>query len=548
MDTASLLTTAHVEPAAARTHRERGHWRDRTHLDDLRERARDHPDRTVLVDRCGGDRHELSAADLADRVERVADGLRAAGVRPREAVAYQLPNGTDAVALLYACARVGAVAVPMTASLGAAQVEQRLATTGAVLAVGAGGEAVRALADMAPRLPELRVRVALDAPAPLPEGTRAWSDLAPTTASGSLADASSGDEVGADDVALVLFTSGTTGRSKAVLHTANTLYASLVSFLGELVDDDEDGGTPRVLTTSVVTHVIGIMTSALGPVVLDRPAVLTDARGPAEVLDVVAGEHVTHLLVGPTGLDSLLDALARGAAAPGCLRVVALGGAPIAAAVLDKTDRLPVQLRVHWGMTEVPGGGVSTGHDPEGTSWHTMGHAGHGLERALDRAGDGAVGEVRVRGPQVAVGIVDSSDGSVVWTPAQDDGWFATGDLAETDPTGELAFVDRDSDEIKGTSGMLVPTADVEDLIATHPDVDEAVLVAHHPHGSGEEPAAVVAPRDGAEPTLEDIQGHLTEQGTTSWYQPTRLDLVDHLDRDAAGKVDKRSLRARWDS
>jgi acyl-CoA synthetase (AMP-forming)/AMP-acid ligase II len=286
--------------------------------------------------------------------------------------------------------------------------------------------------------------------------------------------------------------------------------------------------------------------------VLSRPAVLTDARGPAEVLDVVGGEHVTHLLVGPTGLDRLLDAVGRGAGVPNCLRVVALGGAPIAPAVRAKADRLPAELRVHWGMTEVPGGGVSTGHDPDGTSWHTMGHAGHGLERALDGAsgGDGGsgVGEVRVRGPQVAVGIVDSADGSLVWSPAQDDGWFATGDLAETDPTGELAFVDRDSDEIKGGNGMLVPTADVEDLVVSHPDVDEAVLVAHHPDEQTEEPAAVVVPRDGAAPTLEDVRAHLTERGTTSWYQPTRLERVDHLDRDAAGKVDKRRLRERWES
>ena len=544
MDYASLSTTAHVAPEAARTYREHGHWRDDTYLDDLRGRAAREPDRTVLVDRAAGDRHEITAAELADRVERVAQGLRAAGVRPREAVAYQTANRREAVALLHACARVGAVAVPMTLQLGDAQVEQRLATTGAVLAVVTGDAAAAALGESAPRLPELRTRVVLDAGPPLPEGTVAFTDLVPTSASGSLGEASD-DEIGADDVALVLFTSGTTGRSKAVLHTPNTLYASLTSLIGELVDDV---GTTRVLTTSVVTHVIGILTSALGPVVLGRTAVLTDARGPAELLDVVAGEHVTHLLVGPTGLDSVLDAVARGATVPGCLRVVALGGAPVVQPVLDKADRLPAELRFHWGMTEVPGGGASDGHEPEGTSWHTMGHARHGLERALDTSAEGGVGEVRVRGPQVTVGILDSSDGSVVWTPAQDDGWFRTGDLAEVDDSGELAFVDRDSDEIKGASGMLIPTADVEDLVVSHPDVDEAVLVAYHPGEQGEAPAAVVVPRDGATPTLEDIQSHLTERGTTSWYLPTRLELVDHLDRDPQGKVDKRRLRDRLNS
>src|ERR1700712_1383411 len=138
MDYASLSTTAHVAPEAARTYREHGHWRDDTYLDDLRGRAAREPDRTVLVDRAAGDRHEITAAELADRVERVAQGLRAAGVRPREAVAYQTANRWEAVALLYACARVGAVAVPMTLALGSAQVEQRLPTTGAGLGGGPG--------------------------------------------------------------------------------------------------------------------------------------------------------------------------------------------------------------------------------------------------------------------------------------------------------------------------------------------------------------------------------------------------------------------------
>src|SRR3978361_2256627 len=102
MDTPAPLTTAprppQAPPSAARPYREHGHWRDDPSLDDLRGRAENEPERTVLVDRAAGDRHEITAADLADRVERVAQGLRAAGVRPREAVAYQTANRWEAVA------------------------------------------------------------------------------------------------------------------------------------------------------------------------------------------------------------------------------------------------------------------------------------------------------------------------------------------------------------------------------------------------------------------------------------------------------------------
>jgi cyclohexanecarboxylate-CoA ligase len=182
-----------------------------------------------------------------------------------------------------------------------------------------------------------------------------------------------------------------------------------------------------------------------------------------------------------------------------------------------------------------------------------MGHAVPGLERELrpveggNAGGDHTLGEVYVRGPQLTVGLVDSGNGSVVWTPRDDDGWYGTGDIARRDETGELAFVDRDSDEIKGSSGMLIPGGEVEGLLETHPDVDEVVLVAYHPAEQAEAPAAVVVPVGGRAPSLSDLQAHLRDQGTTEWYLPERLELVDVLPRDAQGKVDKKALRARID-
>ncbi|MDD7918402.1 class I adenylate-forming enzyme family protein [Actinomycetospora callitridis] len=502
-------------PEAAETYRRAGHWRDRTHLDDLRDELARDPGRTLLVDRSRGRRRVLSVADVVDGVDRLAAGLRP-HVGPGDRVAYRLANRWETVALFFACGRLGAVAVPLPSSLGPAQVEQRATAVGAVLAVDDDGTGLIDLDD-------------------LPDA----------------ADAPTGDaEIGPDDVALVLFTSGTTGTSKAVLHTANTLHASTCGALGALVCEDP-GPDPRVMTPSVATHAIGVMTSVLSPLLHRHCAVLDDDGSPEAVLRAVHEEQVTHLLVGPRGYDSLLDALGPDGAgdAPPSLRMIALGGAPLARGVLRKADRLPAVLRIHWGMTEVPGGGVSRGQEVPGTSWHTMGHPVPGLERELRAVpgGEEGLGEVVVRGPQVAVGLLDTGDGHLVWSPADDDGWYATGDIADRDTTGELAFVDRDSDEIKGSSGMIIPGAEVEDLLAGHPDVDEVVLVAFHPSEQAEAPAAVVVPVDGRAPTLQDLQQHLRDQGTTEWYLPERLEVVDLLPRDPQGKVDKKALRARID-
>ncbi|WP_433788128.1 class I adenylate-forming enzyme family protein [Actinomycetospora sp. CA-101289] len=501
-------------PAAADAHRRTGHWRHRTHLDDLRDQLARDPVRTLLVDRSRGGHRVLDVAAFADGVERLAAAL-ATHVGPGDRVAYRLANRWETVALFHACGRIGAVAVPLPASLGPAQVEQRLQATGAVLAADDAGDALLDLDD-------------------LPAGTAPPRE----------------HEIGPDDVALVLFTSGTTGTSKAVLHTANTLYASTRGTLGALVLEDP-GPDPRVMTPSVATHAIGVMTSALSPLLHRHCAVLDDDGSPEAVLRAVHEEQVTHLLVGPRGYDALLEALGpdgAGEATPS-LRMVALGGAPLARGSLRKADRLPAVLRIHWGMTEVPGGGVSRGQEVPGTSWHTMGQPVPGLERDLRPVpgGDEGLGEVVVRGPQVTVGLLDTADGRAVWSPVDDDGWYATGDLALRDETGELAFVDRDADEIKGSSGMIIPAAEVEDLIAAHTQVDEVVLVAYHPAEQAEAPAAVVVPVDGHAPTLEELQQHLRDQGTTEWYLPERLELVDALPRDASGKVDKKALRARID-
>ena len=422
-------------PEAADAYRRAGHWRDRTHLDDLRDELARDPDRTLLVDRSRGARRVLSVRDVATGVDRLVAALRP-HVGPGDRVAYRLANRWETVAMFFACGRLGAVAVPLPSSLGPAQVEQRTEATGAVLATDDDGAGLIDLDD-------LPGPVTTEPAAPL-EG-----------------------EIGPDDVALVLFTSGTTGTSKAVLHTANTLHASTCGALGALVCEDP-GPDPRVMTPSVATHAIGVMTTVLSPLLHRHCAVLDDDGSPEAVLRAVHEEQVTHLLVGPRGYDSLLDALGPDGAgsAPPSLRMIALGGAPLARGVLRKADRLPAVLRVHWGMTEVPGGGVSRGQEVPGTSWHTMGHPVAGLERELRAVpgGEDGLGEVVVRGPQVTVGLLDTDDGHPVWSPRDDDGWYATGDIADRDPTGELAFVDRDSDEIKGSSGMIIPGAEVEDL------------------------------------------------------------------------------------
>jgi cyclohexanecarboxylate-CoA ligase len=221
-----MTTLAHLSasPEQARHFRERGWWRDETFLDDLARWARLRPDEPAFVTGRQGEVRVISYRELDQHVRRFAGGLTALGVGPGDVVAVQLPDWWETAALLLACLRVGAIAQPTLPDLRAREVERVLACTGAKVCVvpdrwGDHGHA-EALADMAARLPRLEHRVVFGDSAAT--GALDFHDC--LLGAGKL-DESAWPSLDPDRVCLVLFTSGTTGEAKGVLHSFNTLYA-----------------------------------------------------------------------------------------------------------------------------------------------------------------------------------------------------------------------------------------------------------------------------------------------------------------------------------
>src|SRR5262245_61874686 len=221
----SLLQLS-VDPDLARHYRSKGWWRDTTFLDDLAESVRMRPDEPALINgrAADGTVRVVSYREFDQLIRRIAGGLDDLGVRVGDVVAFQLPDWWETAALLFACSRVGAVAQPIVPQLRGREIERMLARTGARVCVTADSWAgfahARALAEMAPRRPQLRHRVV-------------YGDATDTDAldfheffvNRPDPDLSGLSPADPDRPSMVLFTSGSTGEPKGVLHTNNTVFA-----------------------------------------------------------------------------------------------------------------------------------------------------------------------------------------------------------------------------------------------------------------------------------------------------------------------------------
>lgn len=433
----------------------------------------------------------MSRLPDAGYVARVAGALRALGAEPGRPVAWQLPTGDDAVSLTLACRHLGAIAAPLHPRAGAAELEEMLTALDARPVLGPD----TVVAELAERATPVEAR-----------------------------------PVGADDPAFVLFTAGTTGRAKGVVHTTR----SLVGKARQLVGVHGLHGDDCLLVAAPVAHVSGLLYAVLVPAVAGCRTVLMARWDPDEALDAVERERVTFLAGPPTFATGIMHATGFRPERVRSLRIVSSGGATVTPAFVEEaTERLGAFVKRSYGSTEAPTVATTpAGGDPE-RARTTDGKATPGTElRTVD-------GELQVRGPELFAGYLDDARTAEAMTP---DGWFRTGDLAHIDDEGWLTVTGRLRDLII-RGGENVPAAEVEVVLEAHPAVRQAAAVGMPDPVLGERVAAFVV-LDGAF-DLESCRTWFAARGVARFKTPERLIAVDHLPTLPAGKVDKAALRAR---
>jgi cyclohexanecarboxylate-CoA ligase len=511
-----------------------GFWRNESLVDHLDRWARERPAKIALVDRRGRTTWEA----LARAVDRVAHGLSARGVERGTVIACQLPNWGEAVVVFLAALRLGAIINPIPPTYRASELrfmlgllETRVAVVPAAFR-GFGHAAL--LAGLRPELPRLEHVFVVDGEAP--EGTIPFGALTDQTAAGR----GSFPGTAPNTVHEVVFTSGTTGEPKGVMHTENTTLSTMRHAIERLELSDRD----VVLMASTVGHQTGYLYGHCLNLLLGATTVWMDVWNIEEAARLIEAERVTVSMGATPFLRDLTYTDARRDLRS--LRLFIAAGAPIPRALVrDARARLGATISAGWGMTE---NGLVTCNglrDPEEKIFGSDGAPLPGMElRVVDPDGSpvpaGVEGELLVRGPALFVGYAKrprfTADGH---TP---DGWFKTGDRGTLDDDGYLAITGRSKDLII-RGGENIPVVEVENLLYTHPKIAGVAIVAVPDPRLGERACAVVIPRPGEAITLEEITAYLERHELARQKFPERLELVSEFPMTPSGKIQKYKLR-----
>ena len=483
--------------------------------------------------------------ELEAHSNRVAQGLLAAGVEPGRRVVYLGRNSDHYFELLLGAGKAGTIITPVNWRLAlpeiATIVEDCRATA---LFAGEGFEAMAE--EIATRLPDLKLIVTMDEPHadwPFYPQWRDWHDaIRPDVA------------VTPDDIAIQLYTSGTTGRPKgAMIRHRNLL--DMLDTLKAATDIAWNVWTPDDISL-VATPVGHIGGSGWGITTFYHGAKAVVARefDPRRVLDYIETERISKFALVPSAIHILIrDPRAR-TTDFSCLKHLLYGSAPIPPALLrEAMEVIGCGFVQVYGMTETSGAVVALPPEehtlPATPRMSSAGKALPGVETTiLDEQGrhlpPHAVGEIAIRTIASMAGYWNMDDATAATIDA--DGWLRTGDAGFMDQDGYVYIRDRVKDMII-TGGENVYPAEVEGALFGHPAIEDVVAIGLPHEKWGECVTAVIVPKAGAAIDPDDIIAHARRR-IAGFKTPKRIEIVNEIPRNAAGKALRRELRARFTS
>ncbi|MYQ33896.1 AMP-binding protein [Streptomyces sp. SID4956] len=498
--------------------------------------ARDH-DSTPLVIASAVRPHTARLGALVEDAERVAGAFQGLGVRPGDVVAVQLPNWYEGAVAQAAALLCGAVLLPLVPTYGPRELGFVLAQSGAsVLVIPArwrNRDNPSEVAGLGP-LPSLKAIVVVGEEAPA--GMVRWDDLF-----GSRSRPYTPVTPDPHDVALLVYTSGTTAAPKGVQHSHTSLLAEVRSAAGA----HSTGPERTQLAAFPPGHVAGLL-CLLRILVLGTPTVMMDAWEAAHAARLIDEHKVTSTSGAPVHLAALLDVRERREASLASLTDYLVGAASVPPSMVERADAAGIAAYRSYGSSEHPTISTGTPLDPLSKRAWTDGAPVPGNEVRIvgddgRDVGEGGEGEILTRGPELFVGYRDRTLDRDVFAEG---GWFRSGDIGRIDPDGFLVLTDRKKDIIV-RGGENISSKEVEDILVAHPRVAEAAAVGSPDERYGERVCVFVVLRSGAGLDLAEVAAHFQRSGAARHKTPERVVVVDGLPRTPAGKVQKFELRRR---
>jgi acyl-CoA synthetase (AMP-forming)/AMP-acid ligase II len=476
--------------------------------------------------------------DLLRDARLLAGALQRRGLQAGDVIAFQLPSWRETAVIDLAASLLGLVIAPIVPIYRDAEVAFMLADCAAkaVFFPGSyrGFDFAAMIQRLAADLPALRLQIRVRA-----ENDSSDAYEALLGEGQPLADAPALD---ADALKLILYTSGTTGRPKAVLHSHNTGPTRLK----RAFEHWSDGSSQVLLMASPVTHVTGLSALEL-PFYLEARTVFMERWNAMEALDIIDREQVTVSLGATPFLHELIAQAEQQNRRLPSLKRFACGGAEVPPALILKAAEVFANCRAFrvFGSSEAPL--VTLGFVGAGQLQQAANSDGEILDyqvRLLDETGRevaaGQEGEICVRGPALFLGYADPEQSAEAFDA---EGFFATGDLGRITADNAILITGRKKDLIN-RGGEKISAKEVEDILHLHPAIDEAAVVAMPHERLGETLCAYVILRAGQQLSLDGLLEQVARAGVARQKFPEHLVLVEDFPRTASGKIRKDRLRA----
>lgn len=523
-----------------------GFWRDLTITDFLDEAAAATPDKVAFTDV----RTQVTYRELKEQVDRCAVGLLELGLGPGDVISFQLPNWIEWIVVHYAASRIGAVSNPLIPIYREREVGFMVGLAKSKLIVVPQSLRGFDYPAMVERLrsdwPTLEHVLVVGGPS----GPTSWEEFmaAPWEQRRDPADLAA-VRPDPNAVTLLIFTSGTTGEPKGVMHTHNTVVAANDALPARL------GITSDTVfhMASTLAHLTGFLYGARLSVQNGATCVLQDVWDAGTFVDLVEQHRINYTSAATPFLHDILDVPDLAERDLSSLTRFCCMGAPIPRVLVrDAKAKLPgLAVLGGWGQTEE--GLVTLGipGDPEGKVIDTDGAPFPGMDiRVVDFDGAplpaGEEGALQVRGPFLFVGYAERLKMTrKLFRPDPGGEWFDTGDLAHIDEDGYLRISGRTKDVII-RGGENIPVSYVENVLYEHPDVEAVAVVGVPDPRLQERACACLVLKSGApELTFAGLQDFLSTKGVAKQYWPEKLVILDDFPKTPSGKIQKFALRSK---
>ncbi|GDH18332.1 short chain acyl-CoA synthetase [Escherichia coli] len=518
-------------------YRQQGLWGDASLADYWQQTARAMPDKIAVVDNHGAS-YTYSALDHA--ASCLANWMLAKGIESGDRIAFQLPGWCEFTVIYLACLKIGAVSVPLLPSWQEAELVWVLNKCQAKMffapTLFKQTRPVDLILPLQNQLPQLQQIVGVDKLAPATSSLSLSQIIADNT-SLTTAITTHGDELAA-----VLFTSGTEGLPKGVMLTHNNILASERAYCVRLNLTWQD----VFMMPAPLGHATGFLHGVTAPFLIGARSVLLDIFTPDACLALLEQQRCTCMLGATPFVYDLLNLLEKQPADLSALRFFLCGGTTIPKKVARECQQRGIKLLSVYGSTESSPHAVVNLDDPLSRFMHTDGYAAAGVEiKVVDDARKtlppGCEGEEASRGPNVFMGYFDEPE--LTARALDEEGWYYSGDLCRMDEAGYIKITGRKKDIIV-RGGENISSREVEDILLQHPKIHDACVVAMPDERLGERSCAYVvlkAPHHSL--SLEEVVAFFSRKRVAKYKYPEHIVVIEKLPRTASGKIQKFLLR-----